>query len=186
MLNLEDVYTKKFCNDGSHKSLGWGSEYSQQARFRALVEISGFSNKDSVLDVGCGYGDLSIYIVNYTGIDLRQSAISVANSKYNDKFLCKSIYKIKDKFDWVFASGIFSLGYDEWLKDTTNTIIKMFDTCKKGIAFNCLSSLSNKNIDPDNKFVDINEIVPIISRLTNKFSIRHDYLPNDVTFYLYK
>jgi ferredoxin len=56
----------------SVRSLGWGSEHSRDARLRVIADHVGAG---SVLDVGCGHGDLvqflSPSIYRYTGIDIR-------------------------------------------------------------------------------------------------------------------
>ena len=106
-MNLSEKYEEKFGHLEGVKSLGWGSDYSQQKRFDILLDV-GISINDSVLDVGCGYGDFSKNFVNYLGIDLRENAILTAKNKYsNHRFELKSIYDINDTYDWVFASGIF-------------------------------------------------------------------------------
>ena len=131
------------------------------------------------------YGDFSKNFVNYLGIDLRENAILTAKNKYsNHRFELKSIYDINDTYDWVFASGIFCF-VSNW-EETESIIKKMFNTCKKGIAFNFLSDLTTKERLTDMKHTKIEEILPIIYKLTNKFTIRHDYLINDFTVYLYK
>ena len=183
-MNLSKKYKEKFGHLEGVKSLGWGSDYSQQKRFDILVEIGAKIN-DSVLDVGCGYGDFSKDFVNYLGIDLREDAITMAKNKYSDvKFELKSIYDIDDTYDWVFASGIFCF-INDW-EETESIIQKMFNTSKKGISFNFLSDLTTKEKLSDMKYTKIEEILPFIYKLTNKFTIRHDYLINDFTIYLYK
>ena len=183
-MNLSKKYKEKFGHLEGVKSLGWGSVYSQQKRFDILLDI-GVDINDSVLDVGCGYGDFSKDFVNYLGIDLREDAITMAKNKYSDvKFELKSIYDINDTYDWVFASGIFCF-INNW-EETEGIIEKMFNTSKKGTAFNFLSALTTKEKLSDMKPTKIEEILPIIYKLTNKFTIRHDYLINDFTIYLYK
>ncbi len=187
MDSLDRIYEIKFGNTDSLTSLGWGSLNSQQIRFKILLEIIGFLDSDSVLDVGCGHGDISVLIKNYTGIDLREHAISVASSKYkNRKFIKCSIDDIHDKYDWVFASGIFCFNDDNWHTNTNKTLSKMFDICTKGVSVNFLSNLSTGNKDVDMKYTDIQDIIFAIGNITNKFTIRHDYLQNDICVYLYK
>jgi hypothetical protein len=36
------------------------------------------------------------------------------------------------------------------------------------------------------KYTNVIELYKIISKITKKFTIRHDYLDNDITVYLYK
>ncbi len=151
------------------------------------MDIIGFKSGHSVLDVGCGHGDLSHYVNNYTGVDIRKHAIDVANKKFpNSKFIQGSLDDVIDKFDWVFASGIFCFKSSDWHNETNIIIKKMFDKCERGIAINFLSDLSDGKRDPDMMYVTSNDISKAIDGITKKFTIRHDYRPNDCTVYLYK
>ena len=183
---MEHLYTSKFGTGTTIKTLGWGSTYSQEIRFRILLEIPGFSQSDTVLDVGCGYGDLSLYIQNYTGIDIRQRAIDEARNRYPTKsFQTNSIENITQSYDWIFASGIFAFNTETWKEDTLRILTQMVHKSKKGIAFNVLSSLTPNKKDEDMKYVTTTEITDLIQTISNKFIIRHDYLPNDLTIYLF-
>jgi SAM-dependent methyltransferase len=187
MLNeIEEIYSNKFGNSSNVNALGWGSEYSQNKRFEILLEIENYLLDDSILDLGCGYGDLSKFVRNYTGIDIRKNAIKIAKERYSDKnFYIKNIFEIDDKFDWVFASGIFCFDID-WENYTKSTLEKMFSISNKGIAFNFLSYYSAGNKIEGMKYVKLEEVFDIIINFSKKFTIRHDYLPNDMTIYLYK
>ena len=191
-MDLEKTYKEKFGQEIGVKSLGWGNEQTQKIRFKILMEISGLEITDSVLDVGCGYGDLSYHFDDYLGIDLRNSAIITARGKYEDKwkglfssnFLNQSVFETQGKFDWCFASGVFALK-DNWEEITQKTIEKMFSICKKGIAFNLLSD-SCINKDVDMKHCTTNDVSLLMQSVTDKYVIRNDYLPNDLTVYAYK
>lgn len=185
---LETTYKTKFGNNIDQiKTLGWGSIKSQEIRFKILLEIYGFDKSDSILDVGCGYGDLSKFVENYTGIDIRKSAISNAIDMYPSiNVSCATVFDITRKFDWVFASGVFSFFDKNWDINTKTVVMRMFDICKKGVAFNMLSNLTPFSRDSDMKYVDIAEILVWLPEITHNFSIRHDYLKNDFTVYLYK
>ncbi len=185
-MNLDRIYTSKFGTSQDVKSLGWGSEHSQNVRFKILMEINGYTEGDSVLDVGCGHGDLSKFIKNYTGLEIRKEAIDVAKVKYPEtKFIHGIIKDVHDQYDWVFGSGIFCFKKD-WHDHLDVTVKKMFDLSTKGIAFNLLSANTPKKKDPDMKYVKIPDIVSFVTKFTMKFQIRHDYLPNDMTIYMYK
>jgi SAM-dependent methyltransferase len=186
MLNLDKIYRDKFQSNNEVKSLGWGSKYSQEKRFNVLLEIPGFNRSDSVLDVGCGYGDLSKYVDNYTGIDLRKSAIEIAAKKYEGvEFLHSDIFSIDKSYDWVFGSGIFCFT-GGWKKYTESHIEKMYYLANKGAAFNFLSYKSSGKKMRGMKYAKVNEVVSMIYPICSKFSIRHDYLDNDFTIYLHK
>jgi len=78
-----------------------------------------------VLDAGCGYGRMSEYFDNYTGVDFSPDFINKAKSKYPDKnFIVGNLKELpfRDKeFDWAFCVSIKAmvennLGKDEWAK----------------------------------------------------------------------
>ena len=191
-MDLEKTYQEKFGKETGVRSLGWSSERTQKIRFKILMEISGLEITDSVLDVGCGHGDLSYNFDDYLGIDLRNSAIITAKQKYEDKwkglfqanFLNQSVFETEGEFDWCFASGIFAFK-DNWEEITQKTIEKMFTLCKKGIAFNLLSD-SCENKDVDMKHCTIDDVSFLMKSVTSEYVIRNDYLPNDLTVYAYK
>ena len=62
----------------------------------------------------------------------------------------------------------------------------MLNISKKGVAINFLSDLSKGTRDSSMKYAKISECSDIIGKYTNRFIIRHDYLPNDFTVYIYK
>jgi len=185
-MNLDKIYRDKFESSSDIKSLGWGSKFSQEKRFEILLQIPGYKRGDSVLDVGCGYGDLSKYVDNYTGIDLRGIAIDKAKKKYKDaNFLNCDIFSITDSYDWVFASGIFCFK-NKWTKNTRLHIDKMYELSKKGTAFNFLSDHTKGNRDKEMKYAKIQEVVSMIYSTSRSFTVRHDYLDNDFTIYMSK
>ena len=69
----------------------------------------------SVLDVGCGNGDLSCYLAEkefkVLGIDISKRIISIAKNKKNKKLTFRHVdlftYKSKNKYDLIVDSGMF-------------------------------------------------------------------------------
>ena len=182
---INEKYYDPYLNKEGACALGWGSDASQLKRFEILLEIPGRKHDDSILDVGCGHGDLSKFCSNYTGIDCRKSVIDVAKSRYsNKKFYHCSISDIVDKYDWVMASGIFAIDHD-WKQYVTNELTAMFLTARKGVACNFLSSNEKRIKNPAMKYASIGEICDIVQNISEKFTVRHDYFNNDVTVYLY-
>lgn len=182
---LNEIYDKKFSTFDGVKSLGWGSEFSQKIRFKILLEINNLTLKDSILDVGCGHGDLSEYCENYIGIDMREKAIKSAKIKYpNKNFIICGVDQIDKKFDWVISSGIFCFK-ENWENNTFEVLSKMFEKSNKGVSCNFLSDQLIAQ-DDEMKYTNVYEIYSIINKITKKFVIRHDYLDNDITVYMYK
>jgi hypothetical protein len=60
-----------------------------------------------------------------------------------------------------------------------------FRVCKKGVAFNSLSVWA-ENKEEGEFYADPLNTLGFCSRLIKKVVVRHDYLPNDFTVYLYK
>lgn len=68
------------------RSLSWGSDNSQQERFRVLAEIADLEGC-SILDAGCGLGDLYRFLkkkvidFQYTGYDLNANMVKAARPR---------------------------------------------------------------------------------------------------------
>lgn len=187
-VETDEKYNGKFGNSSDFKSLGWGSQESQLVRFRILTEIIGFTDGDSVLDVGCGHGDFSTFFNdNYKGIDIRESVINISKQKYQHvQFETKTIFEENDNFDWIFGSGLFGFRHDDWSNYVFENLQRMYQLSNKGVAVNFLSTLSPGKKDPDMMYSHPSEISEIVSQITSKFIIRHDYRPNDMTVYIFK
>lgn len=76
-----------------------------------------------VLDAGCGYGRMSKYFTNYTGVDISKTLIKKAKDLYpNKKFIVGDLQKLnfKDKeFDLAFCCVVKNmiikdLGIEYW------------------------------------------------------------------------
>src|SRR4051812_44437082 len=72
---------------GTLGALGWKDQEGQQARFKLLCSIADLNNS-SVLDTGCGHGDLRGYLekqfsgTRYIGIDQESVFLDAAIEKY--------------------------------------------------------------------------------------------------------
>lgn len=167
-------------------AVSWGSKESQEIRFKILCDIGNIHNK-SILDVGCGLGDLYGYleddIVDYTGYDIIPEMVEAAKKKYpNAKFVnCFP----DEKFDYVFGSGIFNLKTDNWEEQTYSLIKKMFNSAKIGVGINFLKRCNYKKNEISH-YAEPIEILKFVSTLTPKIILRTDYKPNDFTIYLFK
>jgi len=178
---------------GSPESLGWENRDYQFERFRLLSEI-GVKNGDSVLDLGCGYGDIIDYFkensisIDYTGIDIRRDAIITAKQKHPDNIFKQSdIIFERETYDWVLASGVFPIKSLDWKEETKETLGQAYKICKKGVAANFLSDANKQN----KRYKDMHYVLPsdllsdIIEPNFRLFSLRHGYKLNEFTVYLF-
>lgn len=177
------------------ESLGW-LKGRQKLRFFILKNIDKFNNDDSVLDVGCAFGDLKQFLIQtgwngrYVGIDIVPALILQAHKKYKNidaRVLDILVDEINDEIDWVFCSGALTSKTEEedsysYLK---KMLVKMFEISKKGVSVNFCSP--NVTFESDVNFhPNFDKILKIVCSITKRFSLIHDYMPYEFTLYLYK
>lgn len=134
------------------KSYRWSYKKEQELRFAELLKVAGSRRnlvQRSILDVGCGRGDLYKYFINqrlqaqYTGIDLMPEFISEAKKHYpKAKFIEKDFLKwqTNESYDYVIASGLLSVNLSGNNKEYLQASVKkMLNLAKQGIAFNFLT-----------------------------------------------
>lgn len=144
-----DYYTSK---RNKYGKLGWRSKDGQLERFDALLNI-GVKGNDSILDYGCGYGDLLEYLwsvnkyknVDYYGVDINSEFINKSKEEYGDEFfgLIKSYKNVNDSFDWFLASGVFTVFTSN--EDLYNTIDHFYKKVNKGLSFNLMYGYCEKD-----------------------------------------
>ncbi|WP_423840954.1 class I SAM-dependent methyltransferase [Vibrio mytili] len=137
---------KQFGHDKA-RTLGWQDKYSQISRFEALCRDLDLNDK-TILDLGCGYGDLLEFIErrgqqpkSYTGIDQLRSFLYNAEQRdfrTQTEFICGDFSRLTlQDSDYVFASG--SLNYQSSNPHHTIEMIeRMYATAREGCVFNLL------------------------------------------------
>lgn len=186
-------YNSQFAQYGyDPRSLGW-RRGSQELRFENLAMI-GELNGCSILDVGCGFGDLYGYLtgrgieIKYTGIDINRNFIKTAREVYPDTHFIEADFEddhIQGKFDWAFASGIFNLKMNDNQSFVEHILEKMFRISRKGIAADFL------NADTAVRssmlyYQDYDTLIQFCKKLSDHVVIRADYMPSDYCVYVYK
>ncbi|WP_420349345.1 class I SAM-dependent methyltransferase [Pelagibius sp.] len=179
------------------RALNWGSKAGQENRFRVLSEI-GLSAGDSILDVGCGLGDLYDYLkrrgiaVSYTGLDITPDMVAEARQRFPAaEFRQGSLLGTLDpplqRVDYVVASGIFYLRRERPFEHLQASVRRMFELCSKGIAFNCLSLWGDKAGDASDEYREAPaRCLEFCRSVSPRVALRHDYHPGDFTVYLRK
>jgi SAM-dependent methyltransferase len=182
---------------GSAAALGWKTERSQTARFEVLVEI-GDLNGRSVLDVGCGHGDLRGFLaerapeVVYLGLEHFEPFLEVATERYGD--LPRTRFLLGDftsaplpEVDYVLASG--ALGYRSEEPDfATRAIDKLYASCRVALGFNALAHLPPRPDGKESVLVahDREALVAHCRRLAPRIVVRTGYFEDDFTVFLYR
>lgn len=166
--------------------LGWRDRESQTSRFDVFVDNC-LSDGDRVLDFGCGLSDLYGYTkekgynVQYTGIDIMPDFIKKSKDKYGDdvRILNTNILYFLEEFEWVFASGVFSVGFT--IDEIVEHIRHFIGITTKGVCLNLLNKNTFKgdvqvSFDPD-------EVKSILSDKFPETTIDfvEGYYPDDYT-----
>jgi len=187
-----DKHRDSLTRYGHHaNALYWSSREIQEIRFRVLAEI-GIESGDSLLDVGCGFGDLKRWfdaqemLVDFTGIDLSPDLICVAQEKHpNATLLCGELGDFDFKpqsFDWVVLSGALNEQLHDDGAYARQTIACMFDLCRNGLAFNLLDARSLNAHDLQSFLPQ--EMFDYCQGLCAPVRLIDDYLDNDFTIYM--
>lgn len=200
-MNLPDsIAIQKYHNDrilkfggDSSRALGWTTSESQQIRFSIILELLGDLNHQSVLDVGCGHGDLRGFIgasfddFTYAGIDQVERFLDVAIERYgkyaNTAFYAGDFFKADIPVcDFCVACGALSYVSNE--PDFIFKIItKLFRNCKRGLVFNLL-----KQIDSKEQILTgypSEQILAHCKTLSNHIVYRDGYCGEDYTIAIY-
>jgi SAM-dependent methyltransferase len=179
----------------SIKAVNWGSDMSQQSRFDALLTGIPWQATYSVLDIGCGRGDLYAYAAGlldnliYTGVDLCAEMIALAQSKYMGvNFKVLDILKESPGIhDYVLAAGIFSLQSPNWGPYVVEMMKKMYELCSVYCAATFLSSLTPFEKHENSYHADPGIMFDVLAReVSSKAVLVHSYRMNDFTIKIYK
>lgn len=198
---LGSHYSDAFKKHGANpKGVDWRDEKTANLRYEKMLAVNEYlSSPFSLLDVGCGYGGLLEYIkkrgyeTSYHGIDIVPEMLEAALSKFPiEDFKCVDILDMESKeaFDYVVCNGILTqkldvsiLDMDKFLK---KVIKRMFMLCKKGMAFNLMSTYVNF-FAPNLYYKHPLETLSFcLAELTQKVKIDHSYGLYEYTIYLYK
>ena len=177
----------------THGALDWGSAEGQRRRFDLLASI-GICDGATVLDVGCGLGDLLSWLhqnscdVQYTGLDVTQPLLDVAASRHpHAEFLLGNIVDTTvlagRSFDYVVSSGLFytypSGGY-AWMHAALN---RMWAHATRGLAFNSLSTWTSDRA-PGEFYADPSVVLNFCRHFSPCIELLHSYHPRDFTIHI--
>lgn len=180
-----ELYNKRFDRHGRDiKTVGWGSEQSQRLRFEVLLRGLDPKGK-TILDVGCGLGDLIPFLeqqtggeFNYIGIDIAEKLIGDARETYgNDRreFYVGDIFSIDlRQVDIAVLSGALSfkmLGIEEYAHETVK---RMFELSREAACLNFLTKYVDFELEK-NQHYQPELIFSNAMRISRRVNLFHDY-----------
>jgi SAM-dependent methyltransferase len=180
-----------------HGSAALGEPKGRQAfYFDTLTKADGFGRSDSVIDVGCGYGDLYGFLRagqfdgEYLGIDINPQLIEEGRKRYP-----KADLEVRDIqaeppgriADWCICCQALTSATDAvpFLVHFESMLRIMWGACRKGLVFNVLSPLADFT-HPVHARPPFGEVLSVVAKLTNRFTLRHDYMPYEYAIYAYR
>jgi len=192
-----DLYNKSLADYGdTAEGVKW-RPYSQSYRFKVLTQVADLETA-SILDYGCGKGDLYPYLVGqgfrgtYTGFDINSQLIDLARRKYAGvRFEIKDIEEVEslsEQFDYVLVSGVFAFGLhasDSW-SVMKSVLSRCFTVAKKGLAFNAISTYVTYR-EPEFFYASPEEVFQFcMTELSRNVALRHENVPCNFTVYVYR
>ncbi|WP_184549088.1 class I SAM-dependent methyltransferase [Mucilaginibacter sp. FT3.2] len=188
-----DYHRSMIAFHGNHgpAALGWRDKESQLVRFQVLAQIANLEDC-SVLDAGCGHGDLFSYLQSlytkftYVGVEQIPELLDEAKKRYGNFRDCTFLAGdfISEELpitDYVLASG--SLNYVQQDHDFVfKAIAGLFKNCRIGLCFNLL-----RYIIPNGLLAayDPQTILVYCKSLSDKVQMCLDYSEEDFTIFMY-
>ena len=174
----------------SLKSIGWASG-KQEIRFQELINYFQFKEYFSLLDLGCGRGDLfnylndmrSINTFEYLGCDVNLNFIEYAIKRFDNIDTCSFMHSQDDfptnleenSYDYCVASGLLSSSFVT--KDyRDNLLVSLYRVCSKAMAFNLLT----KDVDYEEEkyfYSELSDIIGLFEPISSRIIIsKNKYL----------
>jgi SAM-dependent methyltransferase len=194
----EAKYQKSYDQHGdSPKALQWKDYRAAAVRYKQLVADVDCNGK-TVLDVGCGMGDLLPYIYanaedfDYTGIDPTKAFIETASKRYDGhRFIVGDPFAdavLDEPYDVVFCSGVLNAKGDNWLETRKQMVKRLFELGNEAIAFNMAGGFDPAASSDASTvaYADAMEILDYCRTLTPKLTFRNHYHRRDFTIVMFK
>ena len=171
----------------------WASAEAQQARFAVLADNVPLEGR-SLLDVGCGLGDLWAYLkgrgisADYCGVDLlSKMTASAAEQNPDGRFVCGDIFDPGGcaigagmRFDVVFCSGMLNLDLGNNTEFLPEALRRMLQLSGEHMVVNLLHARSEMRY-PHCAYYDPEAVMKILEQMGCSVRLIDDYLPNDFT-----
>jgi trans-aconitate methyltransferase len=180
----------------SPEALGWGGGRERQTlRFKSALEARAFTEKvvHNVLDVGCGFGDLGVWMravtpkLEYQGIDINSNLIAIGRQNNGLDLSCTTIDSVPCGIhDLIVANGIFNyrLQHENHEAYVSRTLGAFLERANVAIAVDFMSTYVD--FRHENAFHCPEELViETIKKFTRHYVIRNDYLDFEYMAYAY-
>lgn len=177
------------------QALGWRDGSQQALRFQVLTEGIQPLAKRSLLDVGCGFGDLYDFLtergieVHYTGCDVSPDVLVVARERhphlvFEERDILENPYP-DEVFDYVVMSGVFNHVIQDNEAFVERMLRAAFRACKLGITANMVT----EEVDYREDYLyysNPERVLRFCLGLSRYVTLRQDYPLYEFTVFVYR
>jgi len=191
--SIQEFWDERANTCGSDCEKVDSSKRSQLMRFEAFLSLNDLQGK-SVLDIGCGTGDLWNYLqarsidCEYTGFDISPAMIKRCREKFPDVAFDSgdfSQWSEDKKFDYTVAIAIHNIKTDGGEKIFRETTARQFELSKIAAHVSILTD-RYKGFDPHIQAWNAGKVLEMALEITPYVVLRHDYLPHDFSITMYR
>jgi SAM-dependent methyltransferase len=191
LAGVASYYTARLTQHGqTPRGVDWNGEEGQVLRFEQLTRVIAPGHSAfSLNDLGCGYGALCDFLrkrfvaFSYTGCDISEAMISAGLARHGSQSNLRYLVAAEppDVADYGVASGIFNVRLDcneaGWRKYLESTLDILDRTSRRGFAFNCLTSYSDREkMRGDLYYADPCDLFNLcMRRYSRRVALLHDY-----------
>ena len=189
-----------------HGGEGWKASHflsqdSQWGVYHALMSRLPINNV-TLLDVGCGQGDLIPFIyqnkkkvTQYHGIDVSAKMVDFAVKKYGPEMFTHGNFLDPERsfeYDVVVAAGPYNYrvheNYHQQFDYLRSAVTKMYKSCRRACAFTLLSSHGYEIAKDWNELVCYEpwEVMEFCMQLTTAVVVDHASIPAEFTVSLFR
>ncbi len=188
--NLLAYFRGLFAKHGpTSNSLGWRPS-SQAVRFEEVLAAFGDQPPESLLDIGCGFGDLLTFLRNagwsgaYLGIDLTPEFIEIARERHkldpNTSFMIGNVLTQElpvKTFDWCVSIGLCNYQRGGRAMDFIEALTaRCVSIACRTVLIDFLSTTSDRRHD-ELFFSNPADVIAIALRHSRRIVLNHSYMP---------
>ncbi|WP_310439718.1 class I SAM-dependent methyltransferase [Sulfuricurvum sp.] len=169
------------------QGLRWHSKTSQKVRFHQILSLLP-SNTASIVDAGCGFGDLYHYLqqhgrrsIRYSGLDALELMVTEARNRTSQGiYQCDILTDPLLEGEFYVCSGALNI-LDK--KESFRFIERCFHASSRGFIFNFLEGEEYSRIF---NYLSVAQIEKLGKKLNARLVFKRHYYERDCTVAFYK